>query len=82
MGKLFKKPLLFVKRSESKKGSLWNELADKRSKEQHGDVDELPEDDLHAVKKFVVPDLYPEADPEEAEEAVSNLEEEIQKIKR
>jgi hypothetical protein len=81
MGKIFKKPLLFVKKSESKKGKLWNELADKRAKEQHGNIDELPEDDIHAVKRFIVPDLYPKADPEETEDAVSSLKGEIQKLK-
>jgi hypothetical protein len=81
MGNRFGKPVIFVKRSDSKKGKLWNDLANKRSIQQHGDVDELPEDDLHAVKKFFVPELYPTADPEETEEAVSSLEEEIQQLR-
>lgn len=81
VGNKFKKPLLFVKRSDAKKGSIWNELTNKRIREQHGGAEELPENDIHAVKKFIGPILIPESSPEETNKALSALEHEINQLK-
>lgn len=72
---------LFVKKADSKKGSLWHDFADKRFKKQHGGYD-IPEGDLHAVQKIEAPILTPQATPEETNAALSDLEKEIQKLKQ
>jgi len=82
MGNLFKKPQhLFVKKSDAKRGKLWNKIADERIIKQHGGYD-IPEDDLHAVKKFTDPVLSPKTTPEETSEVLSELEKEIQQLKK
>jgi hypothetical protein len=74
-----KTPLL-VNKTDSKKGSLWHDFADKRFKKQHGGYD-IPEGDLHAVHKYVGPVLGPQATSEETNAALSNLERELQQLK-
>ena len=81
MGNTFKKSILFVKKSDAKKGKLWNEIADDRVIKQHGGYD-IPEDDLHAVKRQNDPVLFQKATPEETSEALSELEKEIQQLKQ
>ena len=81
MGNPFKKPYLFVKKSDAKKGKLWNEIADGRVIKQHGGYD-IPEDDLHAVKKFTDPVLSQKATPEETNKVLSEIEKEIQQLKK
>jgi hypothetical protein len=81
MGNPFKKSLLFVKKSDAKKGKLWNKMADERIIKQHGGYD-IPEDDLHAVKRPSDPVMFPKATPEETNEALSEIEKEIQQLKQ
>ncbi|HVA97005.1 MAG TPA: hypothetical protein VND99_05095 [Candidatus Acidoferrales bacterium] len=80
MGNKVTKPILLVKKSDSKKGSLWNDLTNNRIIKQHGGLD-IPEGDLHAIKRFDGPVIIPETSPEETKEALSHLEEEIQSLK-
>jgi hypothetical protein len=74
-----KTPIL-VKKSESKKGSLWHDFANRRIIKQHGGFD-IPDDDLHAVHKFVSPVLSIRATQEESDAALSNIEKEIETLK-
>jgi len=75
------KPALFVKRSESKKGALWNRLTNDRIIRQHGGYD-IPEGDLHAVKKFESPIQFPQASQEETDSALKELADEIEGLKK
>lgn len=76
-----KKPAIFVKKRESKKGELWNELTNDRIIRQHGGFD-IPEDDLHAVKKFESPVQIEKASPEETKAALSDLAQEIEGLRQ
>lgn len=74
------KPVLLVKKADSKKGSLWNTLTNRRIIKQHGGFD-IPEGDLHAIKKYDDPISSPQANPQETQEVLSDLEKEIQQLK-
>lgn len=73
-----KTPLL-VKKSEAKKGSLWHDFAHKRIIKQHGGLD-IPEDDLHAVTKYVSPVPDPTETPEETDQVLSEIELQIKTL--
>ena len=74
------KPVIFVKKSESKKGSLWNIMTNRRIIRQHGGFD-IPENDLHAIPKYHSPiERLPES-KEETNEVLSDLEQEIKQLK-
>lgn len=75
-----KTPLL-VKKSDSKKGSLWHDFAHSRIIKQHGG-DEIPEGDLHAIHKPENPVLGQKSTPEETNAVLSDLEKEIQELKQ
>jgi hypothetical protein len=75
-----KTPIL-VKKSESKKGSLWHDFANRRIIKQHGGFD-IPDDDLHAVHKFVGPTLSTQASPEETNAVLSDIQKEIETLKQ
>src|ERR1700722_2027361 len=79
-GKSDTKTPLLVKKSESKKGSLWHDFANRRIIKQHGGFD-IPDDDLHAVHKFVSPTLSTQATPEEVSAVLSDIEKEIETLK-
>lgn len=70
----------FVKKADSQKGSLWHDFADKRFKRQHGGYD-IPEGDLHAVKKYESPLQASTATPDETNVVLSDLEKEIKQLK-
>lgn len=74
------KSVLFVKKADAKKGSLWNNLTNKRIVKQHGGFD-IPEGDLHAIPKYHSPLEEKQASPEETKEALSDLEKEIKQLK-
>jgi hypothetical protein len=74
------KPVLLVKKSDSKKASLWNSLANNRIIKQHGGFD-IPEGDLHAIPKYSSPIDDQKASPAETKEALTELEKEINKLK-
>jgi hypothetical protein len=71
---------LFVKKDDSKKGSLWNDFANRRIIKQHGGFD-IPEDDLHAIHKYADPIQTPTTTPEETNATLSDLEKEIKQLK-
>jgi len=75
-----KKPILLVKKGDSKKGSLWNSLTNKRIIKQHGGFD-IPEGDLHAIQKLSSPLDDQRTSPEETKVALSEIEKEIQHLK-
>ena len=81
MGIKVPKPPIFVKKSESKKAKVWNRLSNDRIIKQHGGYD-IPEGDLHAVKKFESPVQFEQQTPEETNEALSDLELEIEGLKQ
>jgi hypothetical protein len=81
MGIKVSKPPIFVKKSDSKKGKLWNNLANDRIIKQHGGYD-IPEGDLHAVKRFESPVQFEEQTPEETNETLSDLTQEIEGLKQ
>ena len=74
------KSILLVKKSDSKKGSLWNTLTHRRIIKQHGGMD-IPENDLHAIHKYESPIPTPQTTSEEANAVLSDLEKEIQQLK-
>ena len=74
------KPILLVKKKDSKKGSLWNKLTNRRIVKQHGGFD-IPEGDLHAIPKYESPVDKPILSSEETKEALSDLEKEIRQLK-
>ena len=74
------KSVLFVKKSDSKKGSLWNKLTNRRIIKQHGGFD-IPEGDLHAIPKYHSPVEKEEASEEETKEALYDIEKEIKQLK-
>jgi hypothetical protein len=74
------KPVLLVKKADSKKGSLWNTLTNQRIIKQHGGFD-IPEDDLHAIHKYSSPLVIPHESEEETKETLSELEQEIKQLK-
>lgn len=74
------KPVIFVKKSESKKGSLWNTLTNQRIIKQHGGFD-IPENDLHAIPKYHSPLDKPPESIAETNETLSDLEQEIKQLK-
>src|SRR5579862_1412975 len=74
------KPILFVKKKDSKKGSLWNKLTNRRIIKQHGGFD-IPEGDLHAITKYENPIEKPAESSEETNETLSELEKEIKQLK-
>jgi hypothetical protein len=74
-----KTPLL-VKKAESKKGSLWHDFANRRIIKQHGGFD-IPDDDLHAVHKFVGPILSTQATTEETTAVLSDIQKAIENLK-
>ncbi len=77
--KATKTPLL-VKKSDSKKGSLWHDFATRRIIKQHGGFD-IPEDDLHAVHKYVSPIHSQQISHDETNAVLSDIEKEIQDLK-
>lgn len=76
-------PPVLIKRSEAKKGSLWHAAAEKRFFKQHGDVDveHLPENDAHALRKFHDPTYTPPASDAEKKAAEASLEKKINELK-
>jgi len=74
------KPILLVKKSDSKKGSLWSTFTNKRIIKQHGGFD-IPEGDLHAVPKYHDPLERKTSSPEETKEVLSDIEKEIEQLK-
>jgi hypothetical protein len=74
------KPILFVKKKDSKKGSLWNTLTNRRIIKQHGGFD-IPEGDLHAITKYHSPIEKPAESSKETNETLSDLEKEIRQLK-
>ncbi len=80
MGDDMTKPRLLVKKNDARKGSLWNQLTNKRIIKQHGGFD-IPEGDLHAIQKYENPLLPEQTSPEEINSALSHLEKEIQQLK-
>ncbi len=75
------KSILLVKKSDSKKGSLWHILANKRIIKQHGGFD-IPEDDLHAIPQYHSPvEKTPDA-AEDTNETLTDIEKEIQQLKK
>lgn len=74
------KPIIFVKKEDAKKASLWNKLTNGRIIKQHGGFD-IPEGDLHAIEKYQSPVEGKEANPQESQEVLSDLEKEIQQLK-
>jgi NAD(P)H-dependent FMN reductase len=74
------KPVLFVKKADSKKGSLWNKLTNRRIIKQHGGFD-IPEGDNHAIPKYHSPLDEKQASPEETKETLTELEKEIRELK-
>lgn len=74
------KSVIFVKKADSKKGSLWNVMTNRRIIKQHGGFD-IPENDLHAIPKYQSPlEKQPETE-EENNETLSDLEKEIKQLK-
>src|SRR5271154_2781262 len=71
---------LFVKRADSKKGSVWHDFADKRFIKQHGGYD-IPEGDNHAIPKYNDPVTAPTTTPEETNATLSDLEKQIKQLK-
>ncbi len=71
--------VLLVKDKEAKQGDSWLDLARERSIKQHGDTDELPENDAHAIRKYEDHNLTPRP-PEETKAALSLLEEQIKEL--
>lgn len=76
-------PPVLIKRSEAKKGSLWHAAAQKRFFKQHGgiDVENLPENDAHALMKIQNPAYTPPASTEERKDAENSLERKINELK-
>lgn len=74
------KPVLFVKKSESKKGRLWNVMTNRRIIKQHGGYD-IPENDLHAIPKYHSPLEKPPESEDENNETLIDIEQEIKQLK-
>jgi hypothetical protein len=74
------KPVLLVKKADAKKGSLWNDVANKRIIKQHGGFD-IPENDNHAIPKYHSPVEESAISSEETKETLTELEKEIQQLK-
>lgn len=74
------KPPLFVRRSDSKRGSFWHILSNKRIIRQHGGFD-IPDDDLHAVPQYHSPVEISQESPEEIKAELSGIEKEINELK-
>lgn len=74
------KSVIFVKKSDSKKGSLWNTLTNRRIIRQHGGFD-IPENDLHAIHKYHSPLEAPPESEKENNETLSGIEQEIKQLK-
>lgn len=74
------KPMILVKKSDSKKGSLWNKLVNHRIIKQHGGFD-IPEDDLHAIPKYRDPLERQEESPDEKNAKLSDIEEQIKRLR-
>ena len=72
---------ILVKKSDSKKGSLWHDFAHRRIIRQHGG-EEIPEGDLHAVQKYESPIKPPASDPKETEESLDYIQREIEHLKK
>ena len=71
---------IFVKKADSKRGSVWHDFADKRFRKQHGGYD-IPEGDNHAIPKYNDPIRASTMTPEEINSTLSDLEKEIKQLK-
>lgn len=71
--------VLNVSNEEAKNGASWHDLARERAFKQHGDAEELPEGDIHAIRKH--PDHHlPQLNPEEEKHALDALEDQIKHL--
>ena len=74
-------PVLLVKNSDAQKGELWSTTAKNRFIKQHGSVDEIPEDDAHAVPVYDDPTYVPPPSPEETKVALDSLAAKLKQLK-
>ncbi|MGH7204299.1 MAG: hypothetical protein ACREHC_07685 [Candidatus Levyibacteriota bacterium] len=71
---------LFVKKSQAKKGDVWNDLANQRIHKQHHGG-EIPEGDRHAIPKYRSPLDQNQTSPEETKIVLDDLEMQIKALK-
>lgn len=75
--------VLNVNNDEAKQGASWHDIARGRAHKQHGDVDgkDLPEEDIHAVKRHEDHHL-PQTDPHEMNQELDSLESQIKMLQQ
>ncbi|MBA3724127.1 MAG: hypothetical protein H0W89_04550 [Candidatus Levybacteria bacterium] len=72
--------VLKVTKEEAKQGSSWHDLAKRREHQQHGDGEDIPEGDIHAVQKHYQHAGIPQRAPEEVKATLDSLEEKIKQL--
>jgi hypothetical protein len=72
--------ILKVTKEEAQQGKSWHDIARGRAQRQHGEGEEIPEGDIHAIQKhYEHPGLAQDA-PEEVEQTLTSLEEKIKQL--
>jgi hypothetical protein len=70
---------LLTKKIDAEKGKNWNALARARENQQHKDPDNIPEGDIHAVRK-IEGHAAPVVPEEKTKAALASLEEQIKML--
>jgi hypothetical protein len=73
-------PQLLVKKDEAQKGKSWHDIARERATKQHGDPDNIPEGDIHAIPKISDHEQLRKS-PEETQNSLDSLEQKLEKLK-
>jgi hypothetical protein len=73
--------ILNVQSEEAKSGASWHDIARGRAFKQHGDAEDLPEGDIHAVRKHQDPHLH-QRNPDEENQALDSLEGKIKQLQQ
>ncbi len=72
--------VLNVTKQEAQQGRSWHDLARGRAQKQHGEGEEIPEGDIHAVVKLDNSTHLPQVNQEENKVAIGSLEERLKQI--
>ena len=71
---------LTVTKKELNDSRSWSKLTKERFIKQHGDVEHIPEGDNHAVPQHFDGPQIPQHNPQELQDAVGNLEDQIRQL--
>jgi polyhydroxyalkanoate synthesis regulator phasin len=72
--------VLKVTKQEAQQGKSWHDIARGRATKQHGDGEEIPEGDIHAIPKHYQHPSLAQESPEALNETLSSLEEKIKQM--